>query len=88
MRIVSVPASQSAEDDDKERSKERKAMMAELTAKAVRDTHARAAHAHASALRRRPSVTQCVSRVRGELVIAHAAAARAHPRCRRLTRRR
>ena len=51
----SVPASQSAEDDDKERSKECKAMMAELTAKAVRDTHARKAHAHASALRRRPS---------------------------------
>lgn len=53
MRIVFVPASQSAEDDDKERSKERKAMMAELIAKAVRDTHARATHAHAHALRHR-----------------------------------
>jgi hypothetical protein len=42
MRIVFVPASQSAEDDDKERSKERKAMMADLTAKVVRDTHASA----------------------------------------------
>ena len=40
MRIVFVPASQSAEDDDKERSKERKAMMADLTTKVVRDTHA------------------------------------------------
>ena len=43
--IAVFPASQSAEDDDKERSKERKAMMADLTAKVVRDAHVRAAAA-------------------------------------------